>query len=272
MEIDDEQRAQVVERLERAGCVAAVEEANLLIATAPNADSLAISLRRREAGEPLAWIIGSIDFCGRPLRVDAGVYVPRVQSEDLARRAASRLSERAAGDDGTIRAADLCTGAGAIARHLSDAVPTALVVGVDCDPRAAACARRNGVFAITGDLGSPLRTGSFDVVTAVAPYVPTDRIGLLPPDVRRHEPRRALDGGIGGLVLVRRVIADAGRLLRPGGWLLIEVGSDQDELLAPDLVAVGFGSANTWEDENGDLRGVTAQREGAPDLPAPPGH
>ena len=59
---------------------------------------------------------------------------------------------------------------------------------------------------------------------------------------------------------------------RPGGWLLIEVGSDQDELLAPDLVAVGFGSAITWEDENGDLRGVTAQREGAPDLPAPPGH
>ena len=73
--------------------------------------------------------------------------------------------------------------------------------------------------------------------------------------------RRSLDGGVDGLTLVRRVIADAGRVLRFGGWLLIEVGGQQDELLAPDLAAVGFSTVSPWGDEDGDLRGLAARRE-----------
>ena len=80
-----------------------------------------------------------------------------------------------------------------------------------------ACARRNGVAAVRGDLAAPLRGGSFDVVTAVAPYVPTGALRLLPADVQRHEPVRALDGGPDGLGVVARVIDDAARLLHPGG-------------------------------------------------------
>jgi release factor glutamine methyltransferase len=256
--------ATVAERLAVAGCVAAEEEADELVAAAPDDGVLDTWIRRRERGEPLAWITGTTLFCGRPLRVDPGVYVPRHETEELARRAAARLREAVAtGGRGRARAGDLCTGAGAVAAHLASAVPGAAVVGVDIDPRAVTCARRNGVAAVRGDLDAPLRSGAFDVVTAVAPYVPRRDIGFLPADVRRYEPRRALDGGDDGLDVVRRVVGGAARLLRTGGWLLVEVGGDQDELLAPSLTAAGFAALVSWRDEDGDLRGIAARLRAA---------
>ena len=245
----------VVDRLTAAGCVAAEEEAADYVAAAPDAATLEAWLHRREQGEPPAWITGTTVFCGRTLHAAPGVYVPRAQTEELAERAAARLPP-------TGRAVDLCTGCGAVAAHLRAEVPTASVVGVDLDPRAAACARRNGVAAVVGDLGAlPLGVGlGLDLVTAVAPYVPTGDLGLLPADVQRYEPRLALDGGSDGLDLVRRVVGAAGRLLRPGGWLLAEVGGAQDERLAPALAAGGFVDVAVWRDEDGDLRGIAARR------------
>ena len=236
-----------------AGCIAAEEEAVELLAAAPDDATLEAWIRRREHGEPLAWITGTTRFCDHSLHVDPGVYVPRVQSEELARRAAAILAA------GGSHAADLCTGAGAVARHLMAEAPAASVVGVDLDPRAAACARRNGVRAIAGELDGPLRSSVFDVVTAVAPYVPTGELRLLPADVRRYEPRIALDGGEDGLAVVRRVVSAGARLLRGGGWLLLEIGGDQDRALTPTLDANGFTSIDPWFDEDGDLRGVAAQ-------------
>jgi release factor glutamine methyltransferase len=256
--------AAVAERLAVAGCVAAEEEADELVAAAPDEDVLDGWVRRREQGEPLAWITGTMLFCGRPLRVGPGVYVPRYETEELARRAAAHLVDAAAGDLPRVpRAADLCTGAGAVAAHLAAAVPGATVVGVDIDPLAVTCARRNGVAAVHSDLDAPLRSGAFDVVTAVAPYVPRRDIAFLPADVRRYEPRRALDGGDDGLDVVRRVVVGAARLLRPGGWLLAEVGGDQDELVIPSLTAAGFATPASWRDEDGDLRGVAARMPAA---------
>ena len=210
--------ADVTERLVAAGCVAAEEEADELLAAAPDKATLDAWLRRREVGEPLAWIVGTQRFCGRTLRIDSGVYVPRTQSEELAYRAGELLPAEG-------RAVDLCTGAGAIAVYLATRVPTATIIGIDIDVRAAACARRNGVRSLAADLDRPLRGDlEFDVVTAVAPYVPTGELRLLPADVQRYEPRLALDGGEDGLDVVRRIVAAAGRLLCPGGWLLTEVG------------------------------------------------
>jgi len=243
----------VANRLMAAGCVNADQEARELVAAAADEDTLEAWVRRREQGEPLAWITGTVTFCGHALSVDRGVYVPRTQSEELARRAASLL----AGDGG--RAADLCTGAGAIAAHVAAEVPAATVVGVDIDPGAVACARRNGVRALVGDLDQPLRRRSFDVVTGVAPYVPTDEIQFLPADVERYEPRVALDGGNDGLDLVRRVVVAAAELLRPGGWLLTELGGEQDQALAPVLAVTGFDAVTPWFDEEGDLRGIAAR-------------
>ena len=180
----------VVARLRAAGCVAAEEEAGILVAETNDAATLEGWVARRERGEPLAWITGTTRFAGATLRVAPGVYVPRPQSEELARRAAAFLPPGG-------RAADLCTGSGAIAAHLLAAVAGARIVGVDIDPRAAACARSNGVLSVIGDLGAPLDTAAYDVVTAVAPYVPGDELHFLPSDVRSFEPRRALDGGAG---------------------------------------------------------------------------
>jgi release factor glutamine methyltransferase len=247
----------VIARLSAAGCVAAEEEAEELIAAAADDATLEAHLRRRERGEPLAWITGTLRFCGHLIHVEPGVYVPRLQSEELARRAATLLASTAG------RAADLCTGAGAVAVHLMATVPAATVVGVDIDARAVACARRNGVATALGDLAESLRAGAFDVVTAVAPYVPTGQLHFLPADVLRHEPRHALDGGGDGLDLVRRIVASAARLLRPGGWLLIELGGEQDQALSATLASAGFAAANPWFDEDGDLRGLAAQATGS---------
>ncbi|MGH7540126.1 MAG: methyltransferase, partial [Gemmatimonadota bacterium] len=104
---------------------------------------------RRRRGEPLAWVIGFTEFCGIRVRVDHGVYVPRPQTEALARRAASLLPA-----DGI--AVDLCTGSGAVAVVMRSARPNATVLATDSDDAAIACARSNGVTALLGDLDGPL--------------------------------------------------------------------------------------------------------------------
>jgi release factor glutamine methyltransferase len=245
-------RADVVARLAAAGCVAAAGEADELIDAAPDARVLDAWIARRAEGEPLAWIIGRVAFAGRRLHAAPGVYVPRPQTEALARRA-TRLLPRGG------RAVDLCTGTGAIAAVVRAHDPTAFVVGTDIDPRAVRCARHNRVPALVGDLAAPIAgTGTWDLVTAVAPYVPTDDLRLLPADVQRHEPRVALDGGTDGLDRVRGVVDAARRLLRPGGYALLEIGGAQDEMLQPSTA--DFGSPDVWRDEDGDVRGIALRR------------
>lgn len=245
--------ADVVRRLSEAGCIAADEEAALLVGAAPDDETLDAWIRRRERGEPLAWITGTTMFCGHTIHVDPHVYVPRRQSEELARRAAELIPRHAG------RAVDLCTGAGAIAVHLASEAPGATVIGTDLDHAAAQCARRNRVDAVVANLGEPFRGGMFNVVTAVAPYVPVRDLPMLPADVRRYEPGRALDGGDDGLDVVRGAARTAARLLKPGGWFLTEVGGQQAAALTPTLASLGFERATPWFDDDGDLRGMVAQ-------------
>ena len=250
--MDPSSRAGLVARLAAAGCVAASAEADELIDATPDFAVLDEWVARRAAGEPLAWITGRVTFAGCRLHAAPGVYVPRPQSEELAQRATRLLPPGG-------RALDLCTGIGAIAAVLRAHDPTALVVGTDMDRRAAACATRNGVLAIVGDLAGPVAgDGTWDVVTAVAPYVPTGELRFLPADVQRHEPRVALDGGPDGLDRVRRVIDAARRLLRPGGHVLVEIGGAQDEILR--ATSTGFAAPEVWHDEDGDVRGTALRR------------
>lgn len=250
-------REAVVARLEGAGCVAAGEEADELLAAVGGDDErLEELLARRERGEPLAWLVGGLRFGGRWVRVDPGVFVPRAQTELLAARAAALLPDGGA-------AVDLCTGSGAVAAVLAAAHPSARVLATDLDPAAVACARANGVAAVVADLGKGLPTelqGALDVVTAVVPYVPTEGLGWLPRDVRDHEPRAALDGGPGGTRVLERVVGWAGGWLRVGGWLLLELGGDQDVALAPALAAAGLAVHERLTDDDGDLRGLVARR------------
>lgn len=251
-------RLDVVRILAEAGCIAASEEADELIrVTGDDRDVLDDLVSRRCMGEPLAWLTGAITFCGLGLEVTPGVYVPRPQSETLARRAASFLSPRGV-------AVDLCTGAGAIAAVLSAAVPGARVVATDLDVDAVRCARRNGVEAFEGFLDDPLPRElerTVDVMTAVAPYVPTDSIRLLPRDVQAFEPRLALDGGAEGTDLLMEVVRRSTRWLRPGGRLYLELGGDQADPIGRSLLDAGFGELDLMVDDEGHTRAVCAQLE-----------
>jgi release factor glutamine methyltransferase len=231
------------------GFVAADEEAEELVAAAGgDAERLESLLQRRLTGEPLAWITGAAPFCGLWIKVDPGVYVPRWQTEALARRAAQLLP-----GDGT--AIDLCTGSGAIATYLKAQHPRATVLATDVDQRAVACARSNGVDAYQGDLFGPLEAKA-DVITAVVPYVPTPDLPLLQRDTFTFETTLSYDGGPDGTDLLRRVITEAVDRLHPGGALLFELGGDQAEAL--DLTH--YTDVETIRDEEGDVRGICCRK------------
>jgi release factor glutamine methyltransferase len=242
-------------QLSSAGFVAAREEAvELLARAAGDAELLDALVGRRLTGEPLAWITGSVTFCGLEIRVDPGVYVPRWQSEPLARRATERLPAQGA-------AIDLCTGAGAIATTLMSGRPRARIVASDVDQRAVACAAANGVEVYCGDLFAPLPgelEGAVDVVVAVVPYVPTPALALLPRDTMAFESPLSYDGGSDGTEVLRRVLIDSLGYLRPGGALLLEIGGEQAEILDGDLARLCYVDATMLVDGDGDVRGIEA--------------
>lgn len=250
---------QLADRLAAAGFLSAREEAEELRARAGGDDRLLEGLvERRLAGEPLAWIVGGVDFCNLRVRVDPAVYVPRPHTEQLALRAAERLPAV-----GT--AVDVCTGSGAVAAVLADRRPGATVIGTDVDDRAVACARANGIDARRGDLFAPLPAAlraRVDVVTAVVPYVPTAALPSLQRDTFTYEATLAYDGGPDGTVILRRALAGGRAVLRPGGALLLELGGDQADLLADDLGRLGFGGVSVLADEDGDARGIEATWNG----------
>lgn len=247
--------ASVTLALEAAGCVAPDEEAFELMSAAHGERELEAMLARRETGEPLAWITGSVSFCGLDVAVERGVYVPRWQTEPLALMAGRLLPLRGVG-------VDICTGAGAVAMVMGSARRRARIVATEIDHVAANCARRNGVVVHEGDLDQPLPAdleSQVDVMTGVLPYVPGEALHLLPRDVQQFEPRRALDGGDGGVELISALVERSPRWIKNGGWLLLEVGADQVPGVSGMLRASGFGEIETVEDDDGDLRGVAGR-------------
>ena len=251
-------RGPIVRELADAGCVAPDAEAEaLLAAEAEGVGPVEELVARRVAGEPLAWIVGRVVFCGLRVRVDRGVFVPRPQTEAMARRAAALLPP-------TGTAVDLCTGSGAVAVVMMGARPRATVVGTDVDPVAIACARSNGVDALLGDLDEPIPAsvrGVVDVVTAVVPYVPTEELHLLPRDVLANEPRLAIDGGPGGTAVLRRAVEAAARFLHPGGTVLLEIGGDQAKGMRQTLAALGFVGITVHRDGDGLDRAIEGRLE-----------
>lgn len=252
-------RSDIVTRLRAAGCVFAEDEARLLVSAARTPADLAAMVDRRAAGMPLEHVLGWAGFCGLRIAVEPGVFVPRRRTEFLVRQAAA-LVRHAADPAGPVDRAgqapahprpvivDLCCGSGVVGAALAAAAGPAARVelyAADIDPAAVRCARRNiaaiGGQAYVGDLYEPLPAalrGRVDVLCANVPYVPTDEVGLLPPEARLHEPQVALDGGADGLDVLRRVTEAAPGWLAPGGHLLVET-SEHQAPLAADAVALG---------------------------------
>ena len=241
------------------GFVAAEEEAAELRAAAGGDERrLHAMVERRRTGEPLAWITGTVEFCGLTLAVHPGVYVPRWHTELVAEHAAERLPH-----DGL--AIDACTGCGAVAATLMARRPHARVLAADIDPRAVVNARANGVDAREGDLFAPFAGGGeprggalAHVVVAVVPYVPTRALPLLQRDTFTFETALAYDGGDDGLDIVRRAIREAP--LKPQGTLILEIGGAQAGLLEADLEQAAYDDVEELVDEYGDVRGVSASK------------
>jgi release factor glutamine methyltransferase len=249
-------RTRIVRALAEGGSIGAEAEADAILeASDEGMGALEDMLARRLAGEPLAWIVGSVRFCGLRIRVDPGVFVPRPQTEALARRAVALLPDLGV-------AVDLCTGCGPIAAVLGSARPRGTVLATDADPVAVACAQANGVRALLGDLDVPLPPwvrGRVDVLTAVVPYVPTEELHLLPSDVRGHEPLLALDGGPRGTSVLLRAARAAAALLRPGGSLLLEIGGVQAEEMQGTLTDLGFTRIRVHRDDEDQDRAIEAR-------------
>ena len=218
----------VVEALRAAGCVYAEEEAALLENESREGGDLALMLARRVAGEPLEQVLGWAGFCGLRIKVTPGVFVPRRRTENLVELAIMFAPKR----DEPLVVVDLCCGTGAIGVAVAASLPGIELHAADIDPDAVACARLNVTMGQVheGDLYDALPAGlrgRVDLLLVNAPYVPTDEIRMMPPEARLHEHHVALDGGLDGLEVHRRVAADASRWLTPGGSLLIETSPSQ---------------------------------------------
>ncbi|MEU3714011.1 putative protein N(5)-glutamine methyltransferase [Streptomyces catenulae] len=217
----------LVARLRAAGCVFAEDEAELLLAAARTPAELAALAGRRMAGLPLEHVLGWAGFCGHRMHVGPGVFVPRRRSEFLVHEAARHTRPGAV-------VVDLCCGSGALGAALAACAGPVELHAADIDPAAVRCARANvaaaGGHVHEGDLFAALPEelrGRIDVLLANVPYVPTQEVGLLPPEARDHEPRVALDGGADGLDVLRRVAGAAARWLAPGGVVLSETSERQ---------------------------------------------
>lgn len=197
---------------------------------------------RRAARAPMAQILGRREFWSLPFRVTPDTLDPRPDSETLVQAVLSRVANRQA----ELRLVDFGTGTGCLLLSLLHELPNASGIGVDLSPAALAVARHNAqALGLAGrarfleaDWDAGL-AGSFDIVVSNPPYIASDEIAALQPEVSRFEPRLALDGGPDGLAAYRRLLPAAARLLQAGGLAAFEIGLGQ----ADSVTAIGRAAA-----------------------------
>ena len=208
-------------------------------------------LARRALHEPIQYIIGEQEFYGLTLRVTPDVLIPRPETEHLVEALLQRVPH-----DQPLRIADIGTGSGAIAIALAHNLPNASITALDNSAPALAIARENAarhgvanrIRFLESDLLAAVSGETFDVIVSNPPYVPDTEI--LEPQVRNFEPHSALYAGPSGLETYQRLIPQARQSLKPGGWLLLEIGHGQRDALA-DLL-------KDWNDIDfiHDLQGI----------------
>ena len=216
-------------------------------------------LRRRLAGEPLAHVTGRREFCSRAFAVTPDVLIPRPETETLA-----ELAAETAGRMENPRALDLGTGSGCLAVTLSLEARGCEVTASDISPAALRVAKRNAlahgarVRFVRSDLLGCFAESSFDIIVSNPPYVSEAEYAELSPQIRNFEPRAALLGGRDGLSYVRKIAASAGRALREGGFLLLEIGAGQAESAGETVSENGFRDISFRTDMGGVKRVVKA--------------
>jgi len=216
-------------------------------------------IARRRNREPVSQILGQWEFWSLPFFVTSATLTPRPDTETLVQVALDLLPDRGA----PLRLLDLGTGSGCLLLALLHELPAARGLAIDRSPEALAVARRNAAalglagraqFAL-GNWAEGL-SGAFDLIVSNPPYIPQDEIPGLMPEVSRHEPLMALDGGRDGLDCYRQLAPQIAALLAPGGLALLEVGQGQAEPAAAILAAAGLEPAGVRADLGGRKRCV----------------
>jgi release factor glutamine methyltransferase len=196
-------------------------------------------IRRRLNGEPLQYITGRQEFWSMEFEVGSGVLIPRPESELLVEETLTLLRKENPNDTQEPCILDLGTGCGALILALARELREARLFACDMSSEALVFARRNArtwdpagrISFFQGDFFAPLKEKffPFDLIVTNPPYVATQVLETLRPEVRRHEPHLALDGGPEGLDCIRRILREAPDFLRPRGWLLLEMDPEQTE-------------------------------------------
>ncbi len=227
---DAESLRRAAARLAAAGIEQPAREARLLAREAQDAADFAALVARRAAHEPMAFIRGRQGFWTLDLAVSPATLIPRPDTETLIEAALAACPQR----DSVRRILDLGTGTGALLLAALAEFPAAWGVGVDLAPAAAALAagnaRANGLAGramfLAGCWAAAI-AGPFDLILSNPPYIPSDEIAGLMPDVAAYEPRRALDGGPDGLDAYRALLPEMARLLADGGVAVLELGAGE---------------------------------------------
>ena len=207
-------------------------------------------VKRRAAGEPVAYICGEKEFMGLTFKVTPAVLVPQPDTETLVEAAIERLR----GKEGA-RIADACTGSGAIALALAHYLPESSVTATEISMEAVSIAKENAeslglserVVFCEGDVLAPLSGETFDAIVSNPPYIPSVEIAGLPREVRA-EPIIALDGGADGLDFYRCLARESAALLKDGGFLAVECGDTQAGAIAEMAKGGGFGRTEIVHD------------------------
>lgn len=198
-------------------------------------------IQRRKDREPTAMILDEWDFMGLTFRLNKSTLIPEQDTEVLVETALEELKRRGLGE-APLRILDLCTGSGCILLSLLHELRNAGGLGTDLSEEALEAARENAVRLglqeraafRQGDLWEPVGDERFDLIVSNPPYVPTEVIPTLEPEVRCGEPYAALDGGEDGLVFYRRIMREAAGHLKPSGIIIVESGFDE----APQIAAL----------------------------------
>lgn len=220
-------------------------------------------MARRLAREPMSHILGVREFWSMTFEVSSDTLTPRPDSECLVESVLAEVRDGSFTD--TLSILDLGTGTGCILLALLRELPHAKGVGVDISADALAVAQRNAdchglserVEFRAGNWFAQMQ-GKFDVIVSNPPYIGTDEIALLEPEVAIHEPAVALDGGSDGLSAYRQICADAKGFLQPGGLLALEVGESQSAAVTTILKNRGGAGVRMKQDLAGRHRVVMA--------------
>ena len=212
-------------------------------------------LQRRLNGEPMAYILGSRDFYGLQLKTTPATLIPRPDTETLVEAALAKIPQNA-----SLNILDLGTGTGAVALAIASQRPQTKVIAVDASLEALKVATENAqdfklanVRLLESNWFSALEGEKFDVIVSNPPYIAQDDEHLKQGDLR-FEPLSALASGVDGLDDIRKIIQDAPEYLNPNGWLMLEHGYDQANVVAALLNARGFSKDDHAKDIAGTLR------------------